>query len=202
MSDYEYKFFDDEDIEDFIKNTFPQYYKFFSEFPHKIQKIDFFRYLAVYHFGGFYLDCDVLISKSLDEICENENIQAVFPKEINNNTDELLKRQNVSLLVGQYAFGSIPQHEFLRKIIDNMVYKRIASHDIPKFHDKLILYSTGPVMVTQSWIDYEKLQKMRKKKKSPVTLLETNPFQPDRFGDYGSHSKAGIWRNPTRHNAS
>ena len=53
MSDYEYKFFD-EDLENFVKNTFPQYYEFFSEFSHKIQKIDFFRYLAVYHFGGFY----------------------------------------------------------------------------------------------------------------------------------------------------
>ena len=58
--DYEYMFFTDENIVDFFKTNYPEYYKTYLNLPIKIQRIDFFRYVAVYHYGGFYLDLDML----------------------------------------------------------------------------------------------------------------------------------------------
>src|SRR5262245_51589591 len=59
--DFEYLFFDDARVEEFIDAEFPQYRPVFDAFPARIQRYDFFRYLAVYHFGGFYLDTDVFL---------------------------------------------------------------------------------------------------------------------------------------------
>ena len=63
--DYEYLFFDDGRVEEFIAQEFPQYRAVFESFEVPIQRYDFFRYLAVYHYGGFYLDLDVLLGSGL-----------------------------------------------------------------------------------------------------------------------------------------
>src|SRR5712672_941293 len=68
--DFEYLFFDDAQVEQFIDVEFPQYRRVFDSFPASIQRYDFFRYLAVYRFGGFYFDTDVLLASSLEDLLE------------------------------------------------------------------------------------------------------------------------------------
>jgi len=50
--EWNYVFFNDDDIVDFIKEKMPEYYTVFVNMKHKIQQIDFFRYLAVYYYGN------------------------------------------------------------------------------------------------------------------------------------------------------
>ena len=54
-------FFSDNDIMEFIETTMPEYRNTFFQFVNKIQQLDFFRYLAVYYYGGVYLDLDIMI---------------------------------------------------------------------------------------------------------------------------------------------
>src|SRR5580765_2482462 len=68
--DFEYLFFDDRQVEEFIDKEFPEYRSVFDSFPIPIQRYDFFRYLAVYRFGGFYLDMDVLLASNLSELLD------------------------------------------------------------------------------------------------------------------------------------
>ena len=75
--DYEYLFFDDEDVEKFIDREFPEYRKVFDSFRFPIQRYDFFRYLAVYRLGGFYFDLDVLLATSLDGLLQNGSCVSV-----------------------------------------------------------------------------------------------------------------------------
>ena len=65
--DFEYLFFDDGQVESFIDQHFPEYREVFNSFPFRIQRYDFFRYLAVYQFGGFYFDLDLFLASSLFE---------------------------------------------------------------------------------------------------------------------------------------
>src|SRR5215472_2485191 len=74
--DYELCFFDDHDVEQFIARDFPQYRDAFNSFAFPIQRYDFFRYLAVYRFGGFYLDLDVLLTTGLSTLSASS---CVFP---------------------------------------------------------------------------------------------------------------------------
>src|ERR1700733_13156521 len=64
-ADYEYLFFDDARVQQFIALEFPQYLGTFNAFQFHIQRYDFFRYLAVFYYGGFYFDLDVLLASDL-----------------------------------------------------------------------------------------------------------------------------------------
>jgi len=179
-------FFNDNNILEFIKTYYPEYEETFNNFPHPIQRIDFFRCLAIYKYGGFYLDMDMEIHTSLTPLLDNE---AVFPKEWQQNGDPILQEQGMQLLLGNYAFGAIPNHPFIKQIIDNIVTQRIPQDKIPNKKDKQIFYTTGPVLVTQSLIDYQKINTNK------ITLIEPTPkFKHAQFGNYGSHKMMGSWK--------
>jgi len=181
-----YLFFTDSDIDIFIKSKFPQYYDFFKNLPHVIQKIDFFRYLAIYYYGGVYLDLDINLYKSLDTL--SENTKCVFPLEFERNTDKLLQDQGYLGLVGNYAFYAPKKHPFIKKIIDNIVNKRIKIQfgKSGNKYMKYVFYTTGPVMITQSYIDY--------KSKNQIDIIKKQPFEKSCFGYYGKHVLFGSWK--------
>ena len=133
-----------------------------KQFPHKIQKIDFFRYLAVYHYGGVYMDLDILLHKSLDSIIGDPNL-CKFPIELKNINDTIITRNDFYSLIGNYAFYAPPKHPFIKKLIDNIASGRITMDDIKLAQstngdpdDQVEVYcTTGPIMVTQTYIDYK-----------------------------------------------
>lgn len=65
---------EDDDIEMFVKSTFPMYYKPFMEMEPPIRRIDAVRYLWMYEHGGLYLDMDVECIRSVDKLID------AFPK--------------------------------------------------------------------------------------------------------------------------
>ena len=50
--DFEYRFYTDDDIDNIMKNNFPEYYNKFNELPRMIMKIDMFRYFLMDKYGG------------------------------------------------------------------------------------------------------------------------------------------------------
>ena len=83
-------FFTDNDIDNFIKTKVSKYSNTFYNLKYKIQRLDFFRYLAVYYYGGIYLDLDIDIQKRI-----NINFsKCVLPIEYETCTDKLLLNQN------------------------------------------------------------------------------------------------------------
>ena len=177
---FNYMFYTDENIKTFVETHYPEYLEIFNQFEYPIQRVDFFRYLVIYTFGGFYFDLDMDVECSLGPLLEYD---AVFPKEWEKNGDPIIQEQNMQFLLRNYAFGARAGNLFLKKIIDNIVSSRIPREKIPNKKDKIVFYTTGPVMVTQSLIDYLLLTDVPK-----VTILEPTPrFFHARFGNYGSH---------------
>lgn len=178
-----YIFYDDKQIEKFIKNKYPEYYTIYSKLPYKIQKIDFFRYLIVYHYGGIYLDLDIDLYHSLSDM---DLSRPNFAIEFEKNSDKILQQQKCSILLGNYAFYSPRKHPFLKKIIDNLVNNRLISIVNKNDYKKYVYYTTGPVLVTQSYLDYHN--------KNDIILLKTIPFRKSHFGKYGKHKAMGSWK--------
>jgi mannosyltransferase OCH1-like enzyme len=56
--EFEYLFFDDQGMANFIDERVPQHRNVFRSFRNPVQRYDFFRYLAIYNLGGFYFDID------------------------------------------------------------------------------------------------------------------------------------------------
>src|SRR5215207_8221047 len=116
--DWEYRYFDDAEIRLFLRAEFPQHETIFDRFPRNIQRIDFFRYLAVYRLGGFYFDLDVFLSRSLDDLCLK---QAVFTFEELSLNRHLREQHELDWEIGNYAFGAAPGDPFMAAAIENCV---------------------------------------------------------------------------------
>ena len=189
---FKYLFFDDNAIINFMKICMPEYIDFFVNLKHKIQQIDFFRYLVVYYYGGIYLDLDIDINHNLDELYNNPEI-CKFPIELQNITDTIITIQGFNSLIGNYGFYAPKKHPFLKKIIDNIVNNRIpdniiavAQKDNQDPPEQVYVYcTTGPLLVTQTYIDYDN---------NDIELIKPEPFVSNCFGKYGLHRCYGTWK--------
>lgn len=188
--DYEYKFFTDATIDSFLKTNYPEYYQTYLNLPIKIQRIDFFRYLAVYHYGGFYMDLDMAGLQSFDPLLTHD---CVFP------IDEIIRGQMCKMprykpfcdrgynyLLGQYAFAASPRHPFIKALIDRIHTNLNKYIKHVNFNSEDYVYkTTGPDFVTEIYMDYEDSG-------SDVFILENGRRQY--FGDFAKHNYFGTWK--------
>lgn len=200
--DFEYLFFDDEGVQALIDREFPQYRVVFDSFRFPIQKYDFFRYLAVYHYGGFYFDLDVMLASGLSGLLE---YGCVFPFEGLTISDYLREHYNLDWEIGNYAFGAAPGHPFIRDVIENCVraqqdpnWVKPMMRGIPALSktDYWVLNTTGPGLVTRTLAEDSELANL-------VTVLfpddVTDTQNWNRFGDFGVHLMQGSWRPSRSH---
>lgn len=197
--DFEIRFFDDAMIEAFLDENFPQYRSDYHTFKHRIQKYDFFRYLAVYRFGGFYLDLDIFLARPLTPLL---NSACVFPFEELAEGEYFSQRFGMDWQIGQYAFGAEAGHPFLAAIIENCLRaKRDPGFVQPMMRgipasmqsDFFVLNTTGPGLVSRTFAE------------NPGLVQDVRVLFPDdvcdrktwhQFGDFGVHHMAGSWRPP------
>jgi hypothetical protein len=195
--DFEYLFFDDSRIDQLIDAEFPEYRSVFDSFTVPIQRYDFFRYLAVYHFGGFYFDTDVFLASGLETLLE---VSCVFPFEQLSIHRFLREQYGMDWEIGNYAFGAAAGHPFLEAIINNVV--RAQRHPewaaamlkpIPRvFRSKyFVLDTTGPGLVSRTLAEYSSARD-QVKVLFPEDVRDPNTWS--RFGDYGVHLEFGGWR--------
>ena len=194
--DYEYLFFTDEDIQGFIRTYYPEYEKVFLTFPYAIQRIDFFRYLAIYQLGGFYFDLDVFLASSLDDLLDSA---CVFPFEELTVNGFLKNEHGMDWEIGNYAFGAAPKHPFLLAIIKNC----LRAQEEPEWADRMlrtfprmlydryyVLCTTGPGLITRTLAEFPNAAEHVR------VLFPDNVCDPKtwhNFGTYGVHMMEGTW---------
>jgi hypothetical protein len=72
FSDFEYKFWDDDTIDNLVKTEYSQYWSMYQDFPIHIMRIDFSRLCLMHKFGGIYCDLDVFCYQNFyDELTES-----------------------------------------------------------------------------------------------------------------------------------
>ena len=196
--DYEHLYFDDADVEAFIDTNYPEYRPVFDGFPVRIQRYDFFRYLAVYHYGGFYFDLDVLLAKNLDDLLPHA---CIFPFEELSLHQFLRETYNMDWEIGNYAFGARAGHPFIGAIIDNCVkaqrdpsWAQLMWESIPSLfrRDFYVLDTTGPGMVSRTLAEYCGAGQ-DVKVLFPEDVCDSATWH--QFGNYGLHLEEGTWRN-------
>jgi mannosyltransferase OCH1-like enzyme len=195
--DFEYRFFDDAAVEAFIDTEFPQYRSVFDAFPVRIQRYDFFRYLAVYKLGGFYFDTDVLLAKGLEDLLGRS---CVFPFEELSCQRFFRDAYDLDWEIGNYAFAASEGHAVIGAIIDNCIraqrepsWVEQTMSSIPRFFRKefYVYNTTGPGLVTRTLAEFPDAA-------NAVSVLFPDDVRDTTkwhcFGDYGVHVQAGSWR--------
>lgn len=195
---FEYLFFTDDGIEEFLNKYFPEYLEVFHAFQYPIQRIDFFRYLAVYHYGGFYFDLDVFMASNLDDLLDSG---CVFPFEELTVYSYLKHEYGLDWEIGNYAFGAAAQHPFVHNIIRNCVraqrepdWAHQMLESIPRMlRDRYyVLCTTGPGLITRTLAEYKDINKPVKIL-FPDNVCDTKLWH--RFGSHGVHIMEGSWIN-------
>jgi inositol phosphorylceramide mannosyltransferase catalytic subunit len=198
--DFEYMLLDDAKMDRMITDDFPQYAGIIRSFRLPIQKYDFLRYLAVYRFGGIYMDMDVFLASDLSDLLA---YGCVFPFERLAISDFLRHRYGMDWEIGNYAFGAEAGHPFLRAVIANCVraqedraWREVMTRSLPGplREEMFVIYSTGPGLVSRTLAEYDD-------REHPVKVLfpenvcdKQNSW--NRFGTYGVHLCGGSWRAP------
>jgi hypothetical protein len=194
---FEYQFFDAERMQAFVETEFPDYQAVFSSFVYPIQRFDFFRYLAIYRLGGFYLDLDIFLTKNLAALT---NFACVLPFEELTLNSFLRRDLGIDWELGNYAFGACKGHPFVKAIIDGCVRgqqdtswatKMLNGIPRPCRPQNYVTSTTGPGLITRTLAENVALQ-------STVTVLFPENVCDEsswhRFGDFGVHLMNSAWR--------
>ena len=195
--DYNYLFFNKEKIEHFLETQYPEYYITYLKLPVNIQKVDFFRYIAMYHFGGFYFDLDITALEPLDDLL---SLECIFPIDNFIESNMCMKprynifcNKDMNFLLGQYAFAARAEHPFFKALIKSIHanvdnYIDVYNKNIYENHEHYVYQTTGPDFVTHEYIKFEP--------KKSITILEYPIRQY--FGKYARHSFKGSWKENLR----
>jgi len=195
--DYDYRFFDNDDVTRFIEQEFPQYRGVFDAFRFPIQRYDFFRYLAVYRLGGFYFDLDVLLAGGVSDLLTTG---CVFPFEGLTLSGYLRDACGMDWEIGNFAFGATPGHPFLEAVIENCIRAQKDPSWAPPMlrgapamfrSEFLVLNTTGPGLISRTLAERPDLA-------ATMTVLfpddVCDPATWNHFGDRGIHLMEGSWR--------
>ena len=188
--DWSYRFYDDDDCRNMIKVHLRSFLPIFNSYPENIMRVDAFRIIAIYLFGGFYLDMDMLILKKLDPLCI---YNCVFAEEKTLSEQQARELDHAyRLRIANYMFGSVSRHPFLLGILVEMA--KNSKRTISTHHD--LLETTGPGLITTTF-------HQAKFKYKDVTILRNQDRKCPRphcqgvschFGNYAMHFHFGTWR--------
>jgi mannosyltransferase OCH1-like enzyme len=140
--DYTYYFFDDSEIEDFIRSEYDsEILKFYKKLNVGAAKADFWRYLVLYKKGGVYLDIDSCLNVSIGKI-------------VNNNDNALITREsNIGSFV-QWCMFYKKNHIILEKTINKVL------QNIKNFSNEPLNKVTGPPVLSEVIEDHYKFLKL------------------------------------------
>ena len=155
--EWEYKLYDDLDCRNFIKAYHPDALKVYDLLPKKVEKADFFRYLAILSFGGIYADIDCACAKPIETWMNNKDGMVVGVElMISENEREKLPKGYPNQLFCQWTFAARPNHPILHNL-KNIIIDNIENEMKPMgMSDLDTLKRTGPVPFTQAIMNFLK----------------------------------------------
>ena len=135
-----------EDAKRFIKIYYPEYLTFINcETNRPIIKCDFFRYLLLFHFGGFYMDLDFFVVKNLDELITKHNDKNIILARESYNCIEVH-----NTLHNGFIYASEPYCIFFKNLCDDII-----THDVTSISEQDVYHITGTKLLCSSWIKYK-----------------------------------------------
>lgn len=188
--DWDIEIYDDEDALKIVQTNYPEWVELYKKFPNNIQRMDVFRLIAVYLFGGFYMDADMVLITPLHDLLNNI---LVLAEEKTLTLGECVSLQNKDALrIANYMFASVANHPFIFELINAALQN--SSKNVVVEND--ILESTGPGLLSTFYHD-------KKQFFAEILLLENSQLhcrkkcclQPScHFGHYAAHLHEGSWR--------
>lgn len=131
-SNYEYRFFDDNDMLSFVEDNYDSsVLECFTSLKIGAAKADLWRYLVLYKTGGIYIDVDSFIYGKLDDIITDDGCS-------------IISRENNPERFVQWCLMFSPKHPILNTCIESCV------KNISERKTRSVLEMTGPVVYSDA----------------------------------------------------
>ena len=146
--DWKYVLWDEKAMNELVEEKFPQYRKQYEHLPFDIQRWDVIRYLILFTYGGLYADLDYQCLKPFDVILENQmccmGMEPAFHAQI----------AKKHFCIGNALMATVSAHPFFKELI-MVVFKEDLVYNEQQDFLKWVVATTGPVMLTDTWLKYE-----------------------------------------------
>lgn len=198
--DWEYKFWTDDDLEEFIKTNYREFYSFYCNYPHQIQRVDAARYFIMYHFGGIYADLDMQCLVPFDTLIQ-QYTGVVLGEENQMHHDSKMRIGNAIIISEPHApFWEHVFRELMGRAGESdpeSVGSTLVTTGPSMLHEVYRKHSDG-VHVMKSNIFYPKPWSLPSKD-TPLALASRSDFPRS----WSVHHWAGTWRHePKRCNVN
>lgn len=154
--DWEYRFYDDADIDAYVKQHYPDLFATFKKVnpAYGAAMADFFRYLLMYKEGGVYLDIKSSMSKPLSDIVlpDDQYVLSYWKNDAGDEMENIGKYIDIPDPLGefqQWYIITVPGHPFLKSVIETV------SHNVEHYNPFLnhgghlgTFRVTGPIAYT------------------------------------------------------
>jgi mannosyltransferase OCH1-like enzyme len=144
--EWQYHFWNDNSISEFVEVHYPQYSEMFHRFTYNVQRWDTARYMIIGVYGGIYADFDSECLKPLDDLIANKS--CIFSLE----PDYYAKNKRRVIQPATSIFGSAPGHPFIKEVIKT-AFSGLKKTEYSTYRNKLyeVINSTGPIMVADAY---------------------------------------------------
>jgi mannosyltransferase OCH1-like enzyme len=175
-SEYTYCLWNETKIFYFIKIYYPNLLPNYLNLKYKIQKVDFAKYIILFHYGGIYTDIDIESYKSINnffKINKNEGIYFSKTSYINNMENCIMKKfynfKTNNYFINNGIILASPHHNFFLDVIKDIEYNIANNNDY--FYNSKIFNTTGPSMLTNSILKHNN-------KYNDIYILNNEYFEP------------------------
>lgn len=145
--DWEYILWDNAKMENFVQEFYPQFWNIYQSFPYNIQRWDAIRYLILDKMGGMYVDFDYESIHSIESIILDK--ECCFSEEPITHKGGF--ERDIDRCFNNGMMLSVPNHPFMKKIIDSVFSGEKNDYDIHRFD--YVLRTTGPWKIMDVYCD-------------------------------------------------
>ncbi len=170
---YDFQLWSDEMNETFISENYADFLPIYKSYPHNIQRADAIRYFLLYHYGGIYVDLDILSLKNITPLIEDLDCFFGIESTAHNAI------YNTPMIASNALMGCVKNHPFFEKILEELYQQNIQSED----QNQLVLHSTGPFMLNRVLDKHPTpdVVLIDSKFVSPLSYLEAESYVKDNF---------------------
>lgn len=141
--EYKYQLYVDEEIDKFVNDNYPgDIANAYNKLNIIVAKVDLWRYLVLYKYGGVYVDIDSNILKPLNELIKNED-EAIITSESHRHINASTSSSYVCYV--QWALIFKKGHPILKKTVD-LIVDYIKTNRYPENVHRM----TGPTVFTEA----------------------------------------------------
>lgn len=183
--DWQYRLWTDDMMDHHVKTLHPDFYPVFAGMNRHIMRVDVFRYVLMYDYGGLYCDLDYEFLRPYDYGESEVVLSLEYDMEYGDDRNE----------IANYVFASVPRHKLWEDILEDL---KAAPPDAPAVPD--VAAATGPKFVTRIYNrNRERYQGVRLTQQPTLSPRRVHGRYERKYyinsgQTYGFHYGWGSWR--------